>query len=172
MIKIDLKDFEDKLKQSFAITKKAIDKKMLESVLKEAVKMIKVRVSQGYGSDKGKKTRLKELKPSTVKSRERKKKKGKLASGVGPKKSRLTETGQMIDAITYKINNMVGELFFKRARRGGKITNEELASLHEYGGTKAGRPPKRPFFSITDQEKKKLTNILRREIKNKLKNIT
>ena len=81
------------------------NKRVLEMLGKEGAKIIKVRTSQGFGVDQdgGSRKPLKPLKKSTIRQRERNK--GKLASGVSPRKSRLTFTGEMIESIVHKLRH-------------------------------------------------------------------
>ena len=149
------------------ISKLTRDRKILAEVAKEGARIIQIRTSQGFGVNKdgGKKKPLAALKRSTIKQRKRYS--DRLAGGVGPGKSRLTFTGQMIESITSKVANNKAIVYLKGKHRGTSLTNEELATIHE-GGLGRGMK-KRKFMHFSDKEIKTLTSMVGRKIRNALK---
>lgn len=170
-LKFNYKNFLSHNNNLLKFARTAISLQETNSLLKQAVKLIKLHTTRGISVNKfkGPEGKFKDLKASTIKARERLKKQGLLVKGVGAKKSRLTLTGQMIDSISYKVTGMgSGKLYFKKRRVGGGINNEELAQIHEDGTNKI---PKRPFFNLSYREYKILKGKLERDIKNKLKKL-
>ena len=152
----DLSGIIAKLRQLFS---QQIGKESLQKIGNEVSNMIKVRTRLGYGvkSDNTARDKLKPLKPATVKSRVAKKKAGELSSLTTPKRSALTETGQLLDSIgVISISNGRVTIGPKGARTGSTLTNEKLA---EYV-TEQGRP----FNNLSDKEIKKLIIFFKREI--------
>jgi phage gpG-like protein len=70
-----------------------------------------------------------------------------------PSKSNLTETGQMLNDITYSTSQNSIRIFFKTER------SDTIALYHETGTSKM---PARPFFHLTKTEAKEVNRILER----------
>jgi len=167
---------KDKLLTEFI--SKAVDKALVKEILQLASDNIRIRTTKGRGvnKNKGPEGSFADLKDSTIKARKRKKKKGLLAQGVGPAKARLTETGEMLKSLTYKINRLdflrrairsvsFGTLYFKGTHKGG-ISNARLAEIHDTG---EGKMTKRPFFKVSGKEYKILSRTLSRRMRDKLR---
>ena len=96
---------------------------------------IRTRTRAGYGVDKfgGHKSKLKPLKPSTIKARKRAKKKGELSGETSPSKSNLTWTGSMLDNIIAKVKGQkrIG-ITFSGGTKG--VSNKDKAGYaHDLG---------------------------------------
>ena len=139
------------------------DRKILKLIADAGAKIIQIRTSQGFGvdQDEGSKKELRKLKASTIKQRKRYK--DRLASGVGPDKSRLTFTGQMIDSIKGKVASNKAIVYLKGKHKNTSLSNEELAAIHEDTGRK--------FMHFSNKEIEVIRGIARREIKNALKKL-
>ena len=172
-MKIKAKDINivlDKLKPS--IVKKTIgsvDSNDLLRICKFVADMILKRTRLGYGvRDNGeKREKLKQLagrpKPykSTIRARELAKEKGQLSSDTTPTRSNLTMTGQMLNAISYKVKKLGGIIFIKdNTRKDGRATNKEIA---EYVSKD------RPFFNLSDSEIRQLKAEAVKLVRSKLK---
>lgn len=172
-MKIKAKDINlslDKLKPS--IVKKtigAVDSNDLLHICKFVADMIIRRTRLGFGvRDNGeKREKLAELKgrpkpyKSTIQRRETLKERGQLSNETTPTKSNLTMTGQMLNAISYKVKKLGGIIFIKDStRRDGKNTNKEIA---EYVSKN------RPFFHLSDSEIRQLKREAVKLVRSKLK---
>jgi phage gpG-like protein len=136
------------------------------SLGKVAADQIKKRTRLGKGVDDSK--RLSPLAPlstkpkSTVDQRKRKKEKGNLSPLTTPKKSNLTETGQLLDSITTK-NAAQGKIDVGFTdKRNDLETNSAIAKYAEDGSSNR---PKRPFMNLAEFEIEKLRKIIRANIK-------
>lgn len=123
--------------------------------------MIRVRTRLGYGCavENGAKGKFQKLADSTVKA---KKKSSKLnRSLTSPTKSNLTNTGVMLDSLTGRsTGDFSGEVYLKGKR------NNDVASYHEEGNPNL---PQRPFMHIDTLTRKKLVDLIRRDIIKTLK---
>ena len=114
-----------------------------------AAELIKVRtggLGRGVDKDGGNEKKLKELSPNYIKFR----KKNKIQS---PSKSRLTLSGQMLDDISV-VAVSFGRLVL------GFLTDrsEKIAGYHETGNNIL---PRRRFFHISKNERKKIVQRIR-----------
>lgn len=114
-----------------------------------------------------------DLKKSSIKRRESLIKQGNGSEFAKPKQSNLTLSGQLLNALTYKINQSTGfiTLFFKEGRRPYKgksgqsleqKTNREIVQDLDARGFK--------FFFISDRLKAQLESKLKAYIRRKLSN--
>jgi ABC-type Fe3+-citrate transport system substrate-binding protein len=142
------------------------DPKIMKSFGEDAVNIIKVRTSQGFGVNRneGQKQKLAELKDSTIEYRKRYKR--RLAPGAGPAKSRLTFTGEMLDSIGFKPLARTVKIFLKGKHKNSNVTNEELAAIHHRGRSDMAA---RPFLYLAKKEIDTLIESLRREVKKRLR---
>lgn len=128
---------------------KTFDAKFMREVGEEAKRLIFLRTKLGYGVDKqgGQKQKLKALSPFYVELRKLLAKDGDLHSSTTPKKSNLTNTGQMLDSLKIKraVNGLVwlGPMGY----RDVGLTNEEVANRVSKD---------RPFMFLSDLEEKKI----------------
>lgn len=123
-----------------------------------ARRLIRGRTKAGYGLNAiggTQKSKLKPLRPSTVKRRRKKAALGLLANDTTPETSNLTETGKMLGDIGYKLTHNGVFLSFKN-ERSRKIAQH----VQEQG---------RPFFKLTDSEKQQLKKIVIQHLKGVLK---
>lgn len=89
------------------------------------------------------------------------KRKPRLGEFGTPSKSNLTFTGQMLDAINYRLTRQGVEIYVNKNRREeGGLTNAKVADYVQQNG--------RLFFNLTQAE----LNILIREIEKELRKIT
>jgi hypothetical protein len=121
--------------------------------------LIYKRTKSGYGvdsdtTDKANKKRLEKLSPNYIAQRRKYPGAGEFFSAG---RSNLTRTGQLLNAIDFKVSNGKLELFIKDSSRSdGNISNKEVA---EYVRAK------RPFFNLTVQEQR----VLLKQIENSLR---
>lgn len=148
------------------VWKKFRKKSVLSPIADELVTMIKVRTRKGYGvkEEGSSQEKFVDFEASTLKSRARLKKQGKLMSGVGAKRNALSASGQLVDSVSQKTRTGQSELFLKENRDDG-LSNNELKDWHEKGISSKRGPKKRPFFHVSDKEEKKVKNLVRKEIK-------
>lgn len=135
--------------------KLAFSKNNLDSLGEEIVRFMKGRVRTGFGVEghKKKKVRLKPLKASTVASRRRKKRGGGLSGLTSPKKSNLTESGDMLDDLSFKSSNPGTD----KANLSIDFQTEEEARKAEWHHEGAGNLPERKFMYLSDKEVKKVS---------------
>ncbi len=150
-IKSDLKKFEQKVQQ---VIDAATSQRTRNGIAMEIADRIRERTRQGYGVKKAgaSQSKLKPLKPSTIESRKRKKKKGLLSDKTSPGKSNLTESAQMLDALKGRAINKLVSLEFAGKRRGSPLTNAEVAVYAEANG--------REFFNVSSEDIRWLTKVL------------
>lgn len=129
----------------------------LDFILEEVPRIIRVRTRLGKGVDKGNISKLNPLSEKYIEKR----KKGKLSAETKPKKSNLTFTGQMLDAIVGVRKGTHFIFSFKGSRGDSDKTNDDLA--------KYAREKGRPFFELSESERKglsrKITTIIKESIK-------
>lgn len=118
---------------------------------------LRTRLGGSVADDGGTKSKLKPLKNSTVKSRARKRKSGDLHGDTSPKKSNLTDTGQLLDSIKViePVTKGAVKIGPKGSRREGG-TNELVAVYAESMG--------RPFNHLSKVEIKVLQRELQKEL--------
>jgi hypothetical protein len=160
-----------------------VDKSFLRQLGNKFREIIYRRVKSGYGvSDMGSKDpqqeRLKALSDKYVDFRKgnfayKKKRKGKkvtvnkgapkLGDFGSPGKSNLTLTGQMLDSIQIKLQPYGVLLYFPdtKHRYSKRITVRELAQYVQEQG--------RPFFRLTRGERRILLNLVKQEVRSKLR---
>ncbi len=88
-----------------------------------------------------------------------------------PKKSNLTRTGQMLNALKYNIESLSLKqvsIDFKPNRRSSSLDNNELASFHQEG---KGKLPRRPFMNLTIPERRKLERLVRKALLDEIKRL-
>lgn len=130
-----------------------------------AAGMIKLRTRLGSGvvRDGADKQKLKPLKPSTVERRKSLKEKGRLSGETSPRKSNLTQSGQLLDSV--QVTN-AGVATVSVGPRGGRdegLTNQKVAE-HV---TDAGRP----FNSLSKIETKRLHDEVKRNLREAIKRV-
>ena len=138
----------DQLKLDYLI-KNAITENLLKTLAERAVEMVKTRTRLGYGvaGEKfaGSQQKLESLKSSTVENRKRK----TLHPDTSPKKSNLTDTGQLLDSISYEVSGNRITVFLKGQR------NQTVA---EYVSDA------RPFFALSKPEVTRLADLIQKAI--------
>lgn len=129
-----------------------------------AVDMIKTRTRLGSGvsSDGQNKQKLKPLADSTKRSRESKKRAGKLSELTTPGRSNLTDSGQMLDSMTVtKVAQGTVTVAPRGARREGG-TNEKVAAHVSEKGRAFNALSRVEFKRINDQVKKDIRAFIKR----------
>jgi phage gpG-like protein len=142
-IESDLKAFNDKLQRAL---EELVSSKNLQQIGDFEAGLVKRRSRLGYGvpTDGGSKQKFKALAPATIASRKRK----KLASETTPKKSNLTETGQLLNDLVAKIegrSTIIGHT---------KDRNKRIGAFHQTGG---GRLPQRRYLGLAKEDIKQIT---------------
>jgi hypothetical protein len=123
-----------------------------------AKRLIRGRVKRGFGLNApggSQERKLKPLKKSTIDRRRAKERAGLLATDTTPSTSNLTETGKMLGDIGYKLIDAGVKLSFKNER-----SRQVAEHVQDQG---------RPFFKLTNSEKKELRNIVVGQLKTLLK---
>lgn len=156
--KVDLKKLlGSKFDDAFA---KTLSKSNMSTYMSELAETVKLRTRLGglAEKDQSSKTKAKPLKPSTVKYRQYLKKKGELSGLTVPKKSNLTMTGQMLDALTGKgLRVAIGIISVKSSKRKDRnIKNSDVAKYVTEQG--------RPFLNLTSKEVKELAQNIKRDL--------
>ncbi len=141
---------------------RAQDKTVFSAVAKMASDLIKKRTRLGYGVEKdgANKTKLKGIKDKTIEQRQRKKKMGLLHNNTTPKKSNLTDTGQLIDAIGSRATQRYGEVFISEKRKDRAVNSDIVEGQSDMG---------RKFFNISNAEYKQLERELRKILRGRIK---
>jgi hypothetical protein len=125
------------------VTNATDDKTIKAAMAIESVKLIVDRTKSGFGVKNEKAVKLKPLKRSTIERRKR----SQLAGDTSPSKSNLTETGNMLDSVTYRTNKKGYTIFVKD-------DNKKVAGVSE----------DRPFLGLTDKDQDRLAEILDTEL--------
>jgi hypothetical protein len=126
-----------------------IDSNFMRQVGEEAKWLIFVRTKLGYGvgSQGGVKQKLKPLSPFYIELRKILKKESMLDPSTSPKKSNLTNTGQMLASIQVKRASNGIVWLGPMGYRDDRLTNEQVANTVSKD---------RPFMFLSDLETKKL----------------
>jgi len=149
-----IKDVQEKIQKAYEkLTKPAYTKKFAEFV-KEDVKK-RVRLGYGVKANLSPKQRLKAIEDSTIKQRKKLSQVGDLSQFTSPRRSNLTRSGQLTDSIIGLGMNREFIVEVEDSRNDG-VTNSEIVSGQEKQG--------RPFLYITDLEKKRLNNLVKKAI--------
>lgn len=159
-------------KQIAAIVKKVTDeltktvksKSFYDEIGEEISNQIRKRTRLGYGiSGTDTRTKLLPTKRSTQLAKERKKKAGTLSKLTTPKRSNLTDTGQLLDSIEYKSTTDKTTIQFDDGRRDSEIGNKKLAQYVQDQGRK--------FFGLTAPEKNQLRRLIEKKIQEMVKRL-
>lgn len=153
-------DFKKAFKNLENIVKGISSKDSLEEIGAEVVEMVKKRTQLGYGvEDTGKtKKKLTKLEDSTIKSRKQK----NLSGMTEPKKSNLTETGDMLDDIKVtKSSNGELEIGF------GSDFSQKKAN---WNTNPTKHPNKRPFMALSNVEIKRVKDKIQEIADDLIKN--
>lgn len=139
----DLKAFKAKIDKALD---ELVSPKTLKTVGDFEADLVKRRSRLGYGvpQDGGGKQKFKELAPSTIKARKRK----KLAGETTPKKSNLTETGQLLNDLVSKIEGRSTVIGHSKDR------NKRIGAFHQTGG---GKLPQRRYLGLAKEDIKQIT---------------
>lgn len=141
----------------------------LKATARFAAEIVVKRTRLGYGvfNHLGPKGKFMPLAASTVKSRTRKAQMGMLSGLTKPKRSNLTETGQMLDSVDAVKR---GDKWYIQptGRRKDGLTNYEVAEYAHKGSR--NRPP-RPFMNISVAEQSQIVRFYRREFTSLIKKL-
>jgi hypothetical protein len=155
----------DKLRKLARASDEVVFKVNLDYLLDDIPKIIRVRTRLGKGVKDGKATRLKALKSSTKKHRERYK--GELSPETSPSRSGLTATGQMLESIAGKISKATGSLrviFLITGKRTKELSGSSPTSTND-DIARYAREKGRPFFNLTDSERNGIQRKVAQTIK-------
>lgn len=117
-----------------------------------ATNLIKKRTREGFGVENGQPVKFAPLAPSTIRKRQTK----TLSSKTSPRTSNLTETGQMVDSLKWRVENNKIVIFF---------TNDSSSNKETYARVGSNNRPARPFADLTDEELRKLIIFYHQQIK-------
>ena len=141
-----MNDFEDKLKRNLEeVLDKFMSKENLNSIAQQIVDQIVLRTKLGKGVDgpKGKEIPLKKLSEPYKKTR----KKLKLDESATPSKSNLTQTGDMLRGVKFKLEGGDEIVIFIE----GDDNNDKARWQAKQG---------REFLHISDVQNKRLYNLI------------
>lgn len=149
-IEQDMKKFRLKVERSL---NELTSQSNLSPIATDLTEIIRRRTRLGYGVEKTgqPKQKLQPLASSTVRSRARKKSHGALSEKTSPKKSNLTETGQMLDSLRGRAINKLIEI----GPTGDR--NKKLTAYHQLGNAKL---PKRRFLNLAREDIRQLTAVM------------
>lgn len=148
-----MNDFEDKLaKQLEQTLKDILSEKNLEKIAQDIVDQIVLRTKLGKGVSQaeGPEKPLEKLSTSYKKQRKSLQSKGKLHETTTPTRSNLTQTGEMLDSIRYKINGEEITIYIE-----GEFNNKKANWQVDQ---------KRSFLNISSVQKKRLINLINTQI--------
>ena len=163
MAKVNLKNFERDMQK---ILDEALDRGTMKSIGDELARRIKTRTQLGRGVNKtgGPSVPLAKLADSTTNSRRRKRENGDLSALTAPKKSNLTETGQMLESIRVtEVKDGQVTIAAAGTRSDGK-RNDDVASYAEDG---SNNRPKRKFLDLSGAE----LNALQRSVRDRIETV-
>lgn len=160
--RVDTKRWRDAVKKVIPeITKPAQMRKYGE--LAAGMIKLRTRLGSGVARDGAEKEKLKALKPSTIERRKGLKKSGQLSGDTSPRKSNLTESGQLLDSVQV---TEVGVATVSVGPLGGRsdgLTNQKVADYVTEGG--------RPFNNISKIETKRLHDEVKRNLRDAIKRV-
>jgi hypothetical protein len=139
------------------LVKNVVTSQLLQTLAERAVEMVRTRTRLGYGVSGetfgGAQQKLEKLAKSTVDKRRRLSKQGRLSGQTTPARSNLTETGELLDSIQFRIRGPRVEVFIG----GGR--NQQVASYVSDA---------RPFFTLSQSEVSRLADLIEQAISNYL----
>lgn len=152
--------FRDVRSLLIQINRDLVSPRLMRMLARQTRTIIFRRTKSGFGvnddqSPRARKQRLRRLAPSTIRQRRRN---GVLGSFGNPASSNLTDTGQMLDSIDFKIGKGEYTLLIpnstrrKKGREKRVPTNAEVAEFVS---------EERPFFNLTVPEQQILVKMVR-----------
>jgi hypothetical protein len=166
-IKSQLKNLQIALTKVVKEVNSSVNMQDYGEVAAEEIKR-QTRLGYGVSATGAPREKLAELKPSTVKSRTRGKKTGVLNELTTPKKSNLTNTGQMLDSIKAQ-NATTGKV--KISATGQHSSGKSNQTLTKYAAEGSPNRKKRPFLNLSDRGVKKVQDHIRQTILKVVKKI-
>lgn len=158
-----IKEITEKIKKELEKTVKS--KAFYDEIGEGVANQIRKRTRLGYGVNaSGAQVKLEPTAPATQKAKQQKKKEGKLSNQTTPKRSNLTDTGQLLDSIHHKSTNDKTTIQFKNARKNSEIGNKRLAEIVQFIGG-------RIFFELTNPEKNNLKRVIEKKIQELIKRL-
>ena len=161
--KDQIKKIDNKFKKIFRDLVSSSSMKVLGELGVERIRK-RTQLGKGVSFDGGPESKLQDIADSTIKKRKKTKKKGKLSKNTSPKRSNLTETGQMLekDFDITKLSRASVEIGFKTTR------SKDIADIHNKRG--AGKSKvKRPFFHLSAKDKKAIRTEIRKKLRSFVK---
>ena len=142
-----------------------VTKQMLEEIGQRMVDIIYNRTKSGKGllEDKKLGSSLKDLDGLSATYKERRKLDGVRGAKGKWDRSNLTNTGQMLEAIVYKIVGKTVIVEVEASSRDDGLDNKKLAGYVSKNG--------RPFFGLASTEEKILDSFIRRLIRERLRDL-
>ena len=128
--------------------------------------MIKLRTKLGDGVKKvgDPKQRLKALKESTKRDRERLKEKGKLSQNTSPGKSNLTRSGDLLDSLKVKSVSTGKVTIGPSGTREDGLTNEAVAKYVSEQGREFNNASKIELKRLNTEVKKDLRRLIKSQL--------
>ena len=141
---------------------------LVKGIGKKAANTIRERTRKGFGLNRKNGRELKKLAPlteTTVRLREEK----SLSSETSPGKSNLTESGDMLDDLTYRVEKTAAVVTFKSNEMADRAVHQERTDNKGFGGQRLKNKRKaRHFMGLSRSEEKDLIEFANREIEKKL----
>lgn len=128
----------------------------LEALGKLAADQVRTRTRLGYGVENAEQPqqKLKPLAQSTREKRQRLKQNGRLSDQTSPAKSNLTESGKLLDSISFKVSGTTVEVFIN-GKRNQAVTKYVSDA--------------RPFFNLSNTNIKVLAAFIEAELNKRIK---
>lgn len=126
-------DFKDLKKKVDSALREVLSKDTFNEIGKLTSDQIKTRTRLGKGvpESEGAFQTLKPLADATINIRTDKKKKGKLSSLTTPKRSNLTETGELLDSLKYQSTNTEVRIYIE-GPQNQKKANDQVAQGRKF----------------------------------------
>jgi len=126
-------DFKDLKKKVDKALRDVLSKNTFDDIGKMTAEQIKTRTRLGKGvpASEGPFQPLKPLTPATVGIRTGKKRAGKLNALTTPKKSNLTETGELLDSLKYQSSNTEVRIYIE-GQQNQKKANDQVAQGRKF----------------------------------------
>ena len=148
---IKFTDLSKKLREAIETS---LDRSLMESIAVQGASLIRIRTRLGYGTSEERISTRQKLKSLTENYVSRRKNSKHLNRDLtGPKRSNLTFTGRMLDAIKGRGTSNTKAVIEILGSHGNNLLNKDLAAYVSAAG--------RPFFNLTTLEVKQLSDNLR-----------
>ncbi len=160
--RVDTKRLRDAIKNALPDITKASQMRKYGELAAGMIKL-RTRLGSGVAYDGADKQKLKSLKPSTVDRRSKLKEAGRLSGETSPRKSNLTQSGQLLDSVQVTNAGVATVSVGPKGGRDDGLTNQKVAEYVTDGG--------RPFNSLSKIETKRLHDEVKRNLREAIKRV-